>query len=671
MEKTGIEVNGVFFEMLPVEGGHFTMGATSEQHGEAWENENPVHDVYVENFYMGETVVTQALWQAVMADGAEQGSDLPQTGKSWAEWQTFVGKLGQMAGLRFRMPSEAEWEYAARGGRKSRGSKYAGSGNLDEVAWFDQNSGGMAHPVKRKRPNELGLYDMSGNVWEWCADWYGEYTHDNGDEVPRNPQGPPRGRQRVVRGASHAYYARSCRVSCRLGFEPTGGNYAATGLRLVMDEYPATIAPGGPVPPVTPEPPANTPEPPRPNPFGNKSPKPKPESKPTGGGNSHYWHTDANMGKKKKRWPWIVGPIGGFILILLIARLSGKGTNTSTNGAEKPAPEVVAQEKVDTTMINQGITELWKKFEDAKGTELGYYLKDYRDGIEILNEIKSKLRDYKKQLKQANGNEYDKTINRIDSLSQALDYRVDTIIQKEENNIKGIKGSTDDQVKAKEISNKNIELLREWKKADSKLDNHDYVDLGLPSGTLWATCNVGANKPEDYGDYFAWGETTPKTDYDWKQYKHCNGSGARGCFTKYCNESSWGNKGYTDTLTTLEPNDDAATENWGNGWYIPTHEQWEELLQYTTGQWTTQNGVKGFLFTSRNKQSIFLPAAGNGSWDGGRDDVGSKVSYWSSSLYSERSDYALGFWGDEENNGKVVTSSRLYGKSIRPVVRKN
>lgn len=326
MEKTGIEVNGVFFEMLPVEGGHFTMGATSEQHGEAWENENPVHDVYVENFYMGETVVTQALWQAVMADGAEQGSDLPQTGKSWAEWQTFVGKLGQMAGLRFRMPSEAEWEYAARGGRKSRGSKYAGSGNLDEVAWFDQNSGGMAHPVKRKRPNELGLYDMSGNVWEWCADYYGEYerSEEGEEEVVHNPQGPKSGSQHVVRGASYKYYAQSCRVSCRLGFEPTGGNYAATGLRLVMDEYPATIALGGPVPPVTPEPPANTPEPPRPNPFGNKSPKPKPESKPTGGGNSHYWHTDANMGKKKKRWPWVVGAAAAIAVVFGLALGIGK-----------------------------------------------------------------------------------------------------------------------------------------------------------------------------------------------------------------------------------------------------------------------------------------------------------------------------------------------------------
>ena len=159
--------------------------------------------------------------------------------------------------------------------------------------------------------------------------------------------------------------------------------------------------------------------------------------------------------------------------------------------------------------------------------------------------------------------------------------------------------------------------------------NHTYVDLGLPSGTLWATCNVGADSPEDYGDYFAWGETQTKDNYSWGAYQYCNGSYST--LTKYCNYSNYGYNGFTDTLITLVPEDDAATVRWGAGWRMPTRQEWNELLENTTIIRTTQNGVNGQLFTAANGNSIFLPAAGY--LEGGTlRSAGSIGYYWSSSL---------------------------------------
>ena len=161
--------------------------------------------------------------------------------------------------------------------------------------------------------------------------------------------------------------------------------------------------------------------------------------------------------------------------------------------------------------------------------------------------------------------------------------------------------------------------------------SHEYVDLGLPSGLLWATCNVGAESPEDYGDYFAWGETQPKDTYDWSTYQYCNGS--NNTLTKYCNDSEYGYNGFTDNLPTLLPEDDAATANWGSDWRMPTSEEWEELLNNTIRTRTTQNGVNGWLFTASNGNSLFLPAAGQLSGSSSYF-VGSCSFYWSSSLFS-------------------------------------
>ena len=185
-------------------------------------------------------------------------------------------------------------------------------------------------------------------------------------------------------------------------------------------------------------------------------------------------------------------------------------------------------------------------------------------------------------------------------------------------------------------------------------DTHEYVDLGLPSGTLWATCNIGADAPEEYGDYFAWGETEPKSVYNWSTYQHCMGTNRT--LTKYCSNSSYGYNGFTDALTILLPEDDAATSNWGNDWRMPTIEECNELISNTTHTWITLNGVTGCLFTASNGNSLFLPATGDG---GG--------AYWSSSLRVSMPSTALYFYF--RSNGVYANQyfGRHDGMSVRPV----
>lgn len=205
-----------------------------------------------------------------------------------------------------------------------------------------------------------------------------------------------------------------------------------------------------------------------------------------------------------------------------------------------------------------------------------------------------------------------------------------------------------------------------WDTVNVPRDNStgDWVDLGLPSGILWATRNVGATSPEDYGDYFAWGETSPKSVYDWSTYRYsyCNS----GCLTKYCNYSSYGNNGFTDNLTTLQAGDDAATANWGGGARTPTDTEWQELINNTTSQWTTQNGVYGRRFTSSNGRSIFLPAAGCRG-DSSLSSAGSCGYYWSSSLDTSYPRFAWGLIFYSDGVRADYYEYRLYGLSVRPV----
>ena len=229
IKKQTFTVNGVSFDMVEVEGGTFTMGCTSSG---CSINERPPHSVTLSGFCMGEYEVTQRLWEAVMGapfSSDFKGGDLPVDMVGWDSCQVFIERLNSITGKAFRLPTEAEWEYAARGGNRSKGHEYSGSNHLSHVGWFFDNSEGKTRAVGGKAPNELGLHDMSGNVWEWCSDWYGAYT----PAAKTDPTGPEEGSDCLLRGGSWGSYAHSCRVVFRHGYCPDYRDHDI-GFRLVL-----------------------------------------------------------------------------------------------------------------------------------------------------------------------------------------------------------------------------------------------------------------------------------------------------------------------------------------------------------------------------------------------------------------------------------------------------
>ncbi len=233
--------------MVWVEGGRFTMGCQEGRDGDCDDDEYPAHEVELSGYWMGKYEVTQAEWRAVMGSDPPKlwnkgCNNCPVERVSWDDVQEFLARLNEKTGKTYRLPTEAEWEYAARGGKKSRGYRYAGSDDLDEVGWYRGNrrkgksygAKGTTHPVGQKKPNELGLYDMSGNVWEWCRDWYDEnyYEKCRAKGVVRDPQGPLKDFYRVNRGGSWDNFARSCRASNRDRLTP-GDRNRYLGFRLV------------------------------------------------------------------------------------------------------------------------------------------------------------------------------------------------------------------------------------------------------------------------------------------------------------------------------------------------------------------------------------------------------------------------------------------------------
>ena len=240
-------VNGVSFEMVLVQPGKFTMGATSEMMN-PWDDEKPAHFVTLtKHYYLGKTVVTQALWKAVMGSNPARfngktfwksimGKEIdnscdnrPVESVCWNACQEFITKLNMLTGQSFRLPTEAEWEFAARGGNQSRHCQFSGSDDFKEVAWYVMNSGNATHDVATKQPNELGLYDMSGNVWEWCEDWYGLY---DGSEKT-DPTGPATGVYRIARGGSWRVIPRRLR-SCGRSYELPDISVDHLGFRLAL-----------------------------------------------------------------------------------------------------------------------------------------------------------------------------------------------------------------------------------------------------------------------------------------------------------------------------------------------------------------------------------------------------------------------------------------------------
>ena len=488
LPKEQFTVGGVTFNMVSVEGGTFTMGNSS------YTDAIPTHEVELSDFMMGQTEVTQALWKAVMGSNPSNFTgDLqrPVEQVSWNDCQKFILKLNQLTGRKFRLPTEAEWEFAARGGLRSRGYNYIGGNNLSDVAWFSSNAGNSTHEVAAKAFNESGFYDMGGNVNEWCQDWFGNYT----SSLQMNPTGPASATSRVKRGGCYSdyQYSGNFNVAGRRSIAPTEAD-KTIGLRLALD-------------------PDNT----------TKFRMAEPVVTVEVGKNISVSFLNGNGSYS------VAGSTTNFTRSIVSGKLKVTGTAVGTN-------------TVTVTNTSTGATT-------------------------VLTVI-------------------------VTGAAQA--------------------------------------------------DSHEYVDLGLPSGTLWATCNVGANSPEDYGDYFAWGETEPKTTYSWATYKWCNGRDST--LTKYCDRSAVGT---VDNKTELEVADDAAYVNWGSEWRMPSYTQIQELVDNCTSQWTTQNGVTGRKVTGPNGNSLFFPAAG-WHYSGGIANIGSFGYYWSRTVCtgSTRWTYVISFYSD-------------------------
>ncbi|GBU21698.1 hypothetical protein R80B4_01598 [Fibrobacteres bacterium R8-0-B4] len=238
--NVSVTVNGYRFEMVPVAGGTFTMGCTGEQGDDCDDDEKPAHQVTLSGYYIGKFEVTQGLWKAVMGSLPSSltpsspygyGDNYPVYYVSWNDIvNDFIPALNRLTKKTFRLPTEAEWEYAARGGGKSGGYKYSGGNTLGNVAWYSDNSGRTTHPVGAKSPNELGIYDMSGNVFEWVSDRYGKYS----STAQTNPTGPTSGSTRVHRGGGWRSVAGICRVSIRRGNYPDISFTGDVGFRLVL-----------------------------------------------------------------------------------------------------------------------------------------------------------------------------------------------------------------------------------------------------------------------------------------------------------------------------------------------------------------------------------------------------------------------------------------------------
>lgn len=228
------ELNKLINNMVYVSGGTFTMGGTSEQGSDVYDREKPTHNVTLSSYYICKYEVTQALWRAVMGSNPShfEGDNLPVECVSWNDCQSFINRLNSYTGRNFRLPTEAEWEFAARGGNYSRHYKYSGSNYISDVAWYSDNSGNRTHPVGTKQANELGLYDMSGNVWEWCGDWYGSYSSYSQND----PTGPNSGSCRVLRGSGWDGSVRGCRSSSRRSDNAPGYRDNGLGLRLVLSQ---------------------------------------------------------------------------------------------------------------------------------------------------------------------------------------------------------------------------------------------------------------------------------------------------------------------------------------------------------------------------------------------------------------------------------------------------
>ena len=632
-------VDGAAFEMIYVSGGTFQMGGTEEQGTDAYTREKPVHRVTLHDFKISNIEVTQELWQNVMGSNPSTFTgnlQLPVDNVSWEDCQLFIAKLNEKTGKHYRLPTEAEWEYAARGGSRSLGYKYAGGNTIGNVAWYSGNASNKTHVVGSKNaPNELGIHDMSGNVMEWCQDWYGSYTE--GQQT--NPTGPTSGTLRCMRGGSWNAAARACRVSHRLYYAPTAAN-GQYGLRLVEDVD-------------------------NPLRFGLSS-------------------TMLTMEPGDQETVNILNGSGDYTLdagsSVVTCVLSGESITVTANEVGATTVSVTdnatGESVILTVLVTQPVapfglsqSELTMEVGNTATIDILNGRGNYTVAASTAGIVNYLVDGETLTLTAVKAGTVTLTVTDVLTGSTAtltitvtappettakpvFSYEMtdDAVIVTATGNgvvimyVNGLqvenpyalaRGEQDYTVTVTATAQEEGKLISETAQAEvyvpalaSQSQGHEYVDLGLPSGTLWATTNVGATSPEDYGDYFAWGETEPKTTYSWATYKWCNGSSTT--LTKYNTDSS---HGAVDNKTELEPEDDAATVNWGESWRMPSIEQINELVDNCTMEWITRNSVKGRLVTGPNGNTMFLPASG--SYGSSIGNTGYFGFYWSRMLRND------------------------------------
>ena len=659
-------VGDVSFTMVEVKGGSFLMGASMKQINDAHEDEYPLHNVTLNDYYIGQTEVTQELWKTVMGSvpGSYKNSKYPVGGVSWLECQQFIFKLNEMTGENFRLPTEAEWECAARGSRGAKECLYAGSNTLDNVAWYNGNSSLRPHEVATKIPNQLALYDMSGNVMEWCSDWYGAYSSD----ALTNPTGPSEGTQRVCRGGGWGYGSDLCRVSCRNSFAPSNSMNENLGLRLVWEPKTSetftvngvtfkmvhvdggTFMMGGtaeqgsdawsdreyPVHQVTLS-----------SYYMGQTEVTQALWQAVMGSNPSLFTGDPNRPVECVSWNDCQ------IFISKLSELTGYSFRLPTEAEWEFAARGGNKSRMYRFAGSNNIDDVaWYKSNSNNSThpvatkapnELGIYdmsgnISEWcYDWYGIYNggEQTNPMGPSSGQWRICRGGDWHYESNFLRVSFRHYNYPTNSWEHD------GLRLALDDSTPS--------------------IDEHEYVDLGLPSGTLWATCNVGASAPEEYGDYFAWGEIVPKEYYGWDTYIWCNGTW--NSMTKYCIDSYFGT---IDNMTELDPADDAAYMNWGPSWCMPSREQCQELKDNCTWQKTNSNGVDGQLVIGPNGNSLFLPAAGD-RWGSSFYGTGSDCYYWSRSLDISNSEFAYYFFYHLGDWGYWNDGSRDDGFSVRAV----
>jgi formylglycine-generating enzyme required for sulfatase activity len=677
-------VNGASFDMVEVEGGTFLMGGTPDQGDGVRDREKPVHQVTLSSYNIGQTEVTQELWKAVMGENPSYHvGDLqrPVEQVSWVDCQRFIEKLNQLTGKSFRLPTEAEWEYAARGGSKSEGYMFAGSNDMDVVAWYVDNSDNTTHPVATKAPNELGLYDMTGNVWEWVYDWFAMYSADS--QV--NPTGPGTGNNRVLRGGCWNGGGNYNRVAYRDNFTPTGSN-SSGGMRLVLDVEESTK-------------------------FRLSESVIKIEVGESttvnilnGGGSytlmggTDFFTTSTNGDQLTvtgitagTSTVYVTDAETGATAILVVIVTERQDKEFTVNGV------TFKMVTVDGDTFTMGATaEQGNDFNANERPVHQVTLSDYSIGqTEVTQELWVAVMgsnpsnfsgDMQRPVDKVSWNDCQEFISKLNQLTGksfrlpteaewefaarggrlSLGYKyagsntVDDVAWYKDNGESAthpVGTKAPNELGLYDMSGNVFEWCQDWygnysgdeqinptgpasgtyrscrgggwnysssycrvsyrsyhsmtsrydriglrlaldpEESVTPSDDEEFVDLGLPSGTLWATKNIGAMSPEDYGDYFDLG-------IEWEDYL-CHG-----------NKRAYKN-------STLS-------------WEWPTSEQLSELVDDCIWSWTTRNGVNGFIVTGPNNNSLFLPAAGYYYFDenglGSLDGEADYCTYWSSTI---------------------------------------